>query len=124
MRKEKYFDFILQFFIGFIFRALASLNLPAALEDVCNEEELPESIREKSARVKGLGGVQAIQQMIGELPGLLKRNQELIDEVSYLDMLAIFEGMCFTKGEHSGKVNFEYDFLLTFLFSDCAYLDR
>jgi programmed cell death 6-interacting protein len=58
------------------------LNLPAALEDICNEQELPESIREKSARVKSLGGIQSIQQMIGELPGLLKRNHEIIDEVS------------------------------------------
>lgn len=60
--------------------ALASLNLPAALEDVCNEEELPESIREKSAKVKSLGGIQKIAEMIGELPTLLKRNREILDE--------------------------------------------
>ena len=60
---------------------LASLNLPAAIEDVCNQETLPESVRDKSSKVRSAGGVDAIQKMMVELPDLLKRNQEIVDEV-------------------------------------------
>uniref|UniRef100_A0A8R1TL16 BRO1 domain-containing protein n=1 Tax=Onchocerca volvulus TaxID=6282 RepID=A0A8R1TL16_ONCVO len=59
---------------------LASLNLPAALDDVTNHEILPESIRQKSSKVKSQGGINAITQLIADLPHIRKRNQEILDE--------------------------------------------
>ncbi|VDO35985.1 unnamed protein product [Onchocerca flexuosa] len=59
---------------------LASLNLPAALDDVTNHEVLPESIRQKSSKVKSQGGINAITQLIADLPHIRKRNQEILDE--------------------------------------------
>lgn len=62
---------------------LASLNLPAALDDVTNQEALPESIRQKSSKVKTYGGIDAITSLIADLPNIQKRNQEILDEVSF-----------------------------------------
>uniref|UniRef100_A0A0N5AMA9 BRO1 domain-containing protein n=1 Tax=Syphacia muris TaxID=451379 RepID=A0A0N5AMA9_9BILA len=59
---------------------LASLNLPAALDDATNQEALPESIKQKSAKVKQLGGINALNTLFNDLPNLLKRNQEIINE--------------------------------------------
>ncbi|VDM47013.1 unnamed protein product [Toxocara canis] len=59
---------------------LASQNLPAALDDATNQEALPESIRQKSSKVKALGGIDAVTSMIADLPNLYKRNQEILDE--------------------------------------------
>lgn len=58
---------------------LASLNLPAAIEDV-GGEKVPQSLRDKSASVAQAGGVQALDKMIRELPELLTRNRELLEE--------------------------------------------
>ncbi|XP_065214385.1 programmed cell death 6-interacting protein-like [Planococcus citri] len=58
---------------------LASLNLPAALEDT-NGVVVPPSVIEKSEIVMREGGVQQIEQMIRELPDLLRCNQEILDE--------------------------------------------
>uniref|UniRef100_A0A914X123 BRO1 domain-containing protein n=1 Tax=Plectus sambesii TaxID=2011161 RepID=A0A914X123_9BILA len=63
---------------------LASLNLPAALDDACNHETLPESIREKSAKVKAAGGIDSLTQSVTELPSLLTRNKEILEETSRL----------------------------------------
>lgn len=60
---------------------LASLNLPAALDDAEGGRTLPESLRDKSAKVKAAGGVQAIDKMIADLPAMAARNREIIDEV-------------------------------------------
>uniref|UniRef100_A0A2P2HW37 Programmed cell death 6-interacting protein-like n=1 Tax=Hirondellea gigas TaxID=1518452 RepID=A0A2P2HW37_9CRUS len=59
---------------------LASLNLPAALEDTEQGEQLPPSLRDKSLAVVDKGGLQALERIIKELPELLQRNTELLDE--------------------------------------------
>lgn len=63
------------------FRVLASLNLPAAIEDVSGDT-VPQSILNKSKAVIEQGGVQTIDQLIKDLPELLQRNKEILDEVS------------------------------------------
>lgn len=64
------------------YRCLASLNLPAALEDV-KGVGIPQSLIEKSNNVRMNGGVQKLEIMIRELPELLKRNEEIINEVIF-----------------------------------------
>ncbi|XKL66493.1 hypothetical protein PGB90_009913 [Kerria lacca] len=58
---------------------LASLNLPAALEDT-NGVSVPPSLIEKSEAVSKVGGIKHVEAMIEELPDLLKCNQEILDE--------------------------------------------
>ncbi|KAF3428254.1 hypothetical protein E2986_02109 [Frieseomelitta varia] len=58
---------------------LASLNLPAAIEDTSGTE-LPQSLLEKAQHVKDTGGIQALENSMKELPDLLQRNKELLDE--------------------------------------------
>uniref|UniRef100_A0A8C3AFJ0 Programmed cell death 6-interacting protein n=1 Tax=Cyclopterus lumpus TaxID=8103 RepID=A0A8C3AFJ0_CYCLU len=58
---------------------LASLNLPAALEDLSGDS-IPQSIAEKARAVVQLGGLQSIEQLIKDLPELLTRNREILDE--------------------------------------------
>jgi programmed cell death 6-interacting protein len=59
---------------------LASLNLPAALEDTASGE-IPQSVKDKAAAVKASGGLSEVQKMLQELPELLQRNQEILTEV-------------------------------------------
>lgn len=59
---------------------LASLNLPAAIEDTSGVE-LPQSLLEKAQYVKEAGGIKALESYMKELPDLLQRNKELLDEV-------------------------------------------
>ncbi|XP_015515256.1 programmed cell death 6-interacting protein [Neodiprion virginianus] len=58
---------------------LASLNLPAAIEDTSGTE-LPQSLLDKAAYVRNAGGVQAIEATMNELPELLQRNKDILDE--------------------------------------------
>ncbi|XP_048848676.1 programmed cell death 6-interacting protein isoform X2 [Brienomyrus brachyistius] len=58
---------------------LASLNLPAALEDLSGDS-VPQSILEKSRSIIQQGGLQTIEQLIKDLPDLLQRNREILDE--------------------------------------------
>ncbi|XP_033337052.1 programmed cell death 6-interacting protein-like protein AliX [Megalopta genalis] len=58
---------------------LASLNLPAAIEDTSGTE-LPQSLLEKAQYVKEAGGIKALENAMTELPDLLQRNKELLDE--------------------------------------------
>ncbi|XP_061903280.1 programmed cell death 6-interacting protein isoform X1 [Entelurus aequoreus] len=58
---------------------LASLNLPAALEDLSGDS-IPQSIAEKARSVVQQGGLQSIEQLIKDLPELLTRNREILDE--------------------------------------------
>ncbi|XP_076628899.1 programmed cell death 6-interacting protein-like protein AliX [Colletes latitarsis] len=58
---------------------LASLNLPAAIEDTSGTE-LPQSLLEKAQYVKESGGINALENAMKELPDLLQRNKELLDE--------------------------------------------
>lgn len=60
---------------------LASLNLPAAIEDTSGTE-LPQSVLEKAQHVKDAGGINALEDSMQELPELLQRNKELLDEVN------------------------------------------
>lgn len=62
-------------------RVLASLNLPAALEDLSGDS-IPQSIAEKARSIQQQGGLQSIEQLIRDLPELLTRNREILDEVS------------------------------------------
>lgn len=65
-----------------IFSILASLNLPAALEDTASGE-IPQSVKDKAAAVKANGGLGEVQKMLQELPELLQRNQEILTEVCF-----------------------------------------
>uniref|UniRef100_A0A8D1GMS2 Programmed cell death 6-interacting protein n=1 Tax=Sus scrofa TaxID=9823 RepID=A0A8D1GMS2_PIG len=58
---------------------LASLNLPAAIEDISGDT-VPQSILNKSTSVIEQGGIQTVDQLIKELPELLQRNREILDE--------------------------------------------
>lgn len=66
--------------VGFL-SVLASLNLPAAIEDVSGDS-VPQSILNKSKSVIEQGGIQTVDQLIKDLPELLQRNKEILDEVS------------------------------------------
>ena len=59
---------------------LTSLNLPAAIEDLSGEK-VPQSVLEKAAKVREMGGIEGISRMMTELPDLLQRNKEILDEV-------------------------------------------
>ncbi|XP_072929471.1 programmed cell death 6-interacting protein [Epargyreus clarus] len=57
---------------------LASLNLPACIE--ASGDALPASIREKAAALRAAGGLPALQRLMAELPELLQRNKEILNE--------------------------------------------
>lgn len=59
---------------------LADRNLPAAIEDL-GGDRVPESIKEKSDQIREQGGIQSLEQDIHNLPELLQRNREILDEV-------------------------------------------
>lgn len=64
---------------------LASLNLPAAIEDVSGDS-IPQSILQKSKTVIEKGGIQTIDKLIQDLPELLTRNKEILEQsLKYLD---------------------------------------
>uniref|UniRef100_A0A0N4ZKN8 BRO1 domain-containing protein n=1 Tax=Parastrongyloides trichosuri TaxID=131310 RepID=A0A0N4ZKN8_PARTI len=63
---------------------LASLNLPAALDDVTNHEKCPESIRQKSMKVKTEGGCATIDTLIAQIPDLYKNNVNILNETERL----------------------------------------
>lgn len=58
---------------------LASLNLPAAIE-VTSGDSLPQSLLDKAREVREKGGIESVRTLINELPQLLQRNQEILDE--------------------------------------------
>ncbi|CAF3718100.1 unnamed protein product [Adineta steineri] len=58
---------------------LASVNLPAAIEDH-GGREIPPSVMEKSNEIKRQGGINTIDKMINDLPESLTRNKEILDE--------------------------------------------
>ncbi|ESO09518.1 hypothetical protein HELRODRAFT_185356 [Helobdella robusta] len=58
---------------------LASLNLPAALEDV-GGREIPKSVSTKAGELKQAGGFEVLERLMRELPALLQRNKEILDE--------------------------------------------
>ncbi|XP_014470359.1 PREDICTED: programmed cell death 6-interacting protein [Dinoponera quadriceps] len=58
---------------------LASLNLPAAIEDTSGTE-IPQSLLDKASFVRDAGGIRGLEAFMKELPDLLQRNKELLDE--------------------------------------------
>ncbi|KAJ8291105.1 hypothetical protein GJAV_G00021460 [Gymnothorax javanicus] len=58
---------------------LVSLNLPAGLEDFSGDS-IPPSILEKSRSLIQQGGQASIEQLIKNLPDMLQRNKEILDE--------------------------------------------
>lgn len=58
---------------------LASLNLPAAIEDTSGTQ-IPQSLLDKALYVRDAGGIRALEASMKELPDLLQRNKELLDE--------------------------------------------
>ena len=67
----------------FIFDSvLASLNLPAAIEDVSGSNKVPQSVLDKAKQVQDQGGMQHLDKLINDLPELLCRNREILDDVS------------------------------------------
>jgi len=58
---------------------LSSMNLPAALEDT-KGNELPQSLKDKADSVKDAGGADTLVKLVQELPELLTRNTEILDE--------------------------------------------
>lgn len=56
------------------------MNLPAAIEDTSGTE-IPQSLLEKACYVRDAGGIRALEASMKELPDLLQRNKELLDEV-------------------------------------------
>lgn len=59
---------------------LASLNLPAAVEITDSGSGVPPSLIEKSNEVRQKGGIESINTHLKELPELLNRNREILDE--------------------------------------------
>lgn len=55
------------------------MNLPAAIESTIGDT-LPPSILEKAETIRNMGGIKALETLINDLPELLKRNQEILDE--------------------------------------------
>lgn len=64
---------------------LASLNLPACLEET-GAGALPDSIRGKAAAVRAAGGAPELARLMQELPDLLQRNRDILNEVLHLRM--------------------------------------
>lgn len=62
---------------------LASLNLPACIESSPGGD-LPESIRSKAAAVRAAGGLAELTRLMAELPELLQRNKDILDEAERL----------------------------------------
>ena len=67
---------------------LASLNLPAAIEDTTGNC-LPASLKEKSQAVRERGGMEKLQYLLNELPSLHQRNGEILKEVSTVNCSSI-----------------------------------
>ncbi|KAJ2947267.1 hypothetical protein O0L34_g16980 [Tuta absoluta] len=60
---------------------LASLSLPACVESCgASGSGLPESIKERANAVRAAGGLPALQSLVAELPDLLQRNRDILNE--------------------------------------------
>jgi programmed cell death 6-interacting protein len=60
---------------------LASLNLPAALEDSqTGADVVPVSLKEKAKTVQDAGGLTELLKNVNEIPELVQRNKEILDE--------------------------------------------
>ena len=61
---------------------MASVNLPAAIEDK-GGRQIPPSVIEKANEVKRQGGINTLDKMVSDLPESLTRNKEILDEVIF-----------------------------------------
>jgi programmed cell death 6-interacting protein len=63
-------------------RALSTWNLPASIEDVGNagSNKIPQSLLDKSQTIKEKGGITQIDRLMSDLPMLLQRNTEILNE--------------------------------------------
>jgi len=61
---------------------LASLNLPAALEDSqgAGADAVPSSLKDKAKAVQEAGGITELLKNVNEIPELVQRNKEILDE--------------------------------------------
>lgn len=58
------------------------MNLPAAIEDLSGSgDAVPQSVLDKANDIKEKGGLGAIDNLMQNLPDLLTRNREVLDEV-------------------------------------------
>jgi len=64
---------------------LIANNLPAAIEDLSGRS-VPPSLLTKAATVRQLGGIDYISRLNSELPQLLQRNKQLLDQASADDV--------------------------------------
>lgn len=69
---------------------MASLNLPAAIEDTSGTE-IPQSLLEKALYVRDAGGIRELEASMKDLPDLLQRNKELLDEVRNMIFLFLYD---------------------------------
>lgn len=60
--------------------ALSAWNLPAAIEDASGGDTAPQSLLDKANQVKNKGGINKINSLKSELPNLLRRNQDILNE--------------------------------------------
>lgn len=64
--------------------ALATWNLPAAIEDVGGKNLVPPSLIEKSQTIKDKGGISRINSMMSELEPLMQRNTDILNEAKHM----------------------------------------
>ena len=69
-------------------RVLNSLNLPACIEEG-GGDNVPKSLVDKGDVLREKGGVDILQRLISELPELLQRNKEILNEVSETDIILL-----------------------------------
>ncbi|RNA03112.1 programmed cell death 6-interacting -like [Brachionus plicatilis] len=60
--------------------ALITWDLPAAIEDAAAKSDIPQLIIKKSQMIKQKGGIARIDSIAAELPPLLQRNTEILNE--------------------------------------------
>ena len=60
---------------------LIANNLPAAVEDLSGRS-VPPSLLTKAATVRQFGGIEYLTRLNSELPQLLQRNKQLLDQAS------------------------------------------
>lgn len=69
---------------------MASLNLPAAIEDTSGTE-IPQSLLEKALYIRDANGIRGLEASMKDLPDLLQRNKELLDEVRNMTFLFLYD---------------------------------
>ena len=60
---------------------MASLNLPASIEDLSGQK-VPQSVLDKARQLQDLQGVAGLERLMQDLPELLARNRDILDEVN------------------------------------------